>query len=241
MQLSVRYFVRKNIRNLFIAFGIMAFITFFYMKFTFPTIINMIFAPFELDYLNAFEEPNLMTVTGNGDTAQINDNLLSLLSDAQNGAVSEQFKMLADKSRTYNIDYKNISDYADIYMQNNKYKFQIKPEKVYDLDLYYETKYTMSVGGLALPSSEAVPTHKYLLLDAGKAFILTKVEPDFEIEQGQVFEGIFIPHSQFILYDLSNILGQGKQLDNLFIYEFDTLADFTFLRKVNWFILLFLH
>ena len=243
MQLSLMYFINKNIRNLFVLFMIMVSLTALCVKYLMPTIINVAFAPFNLDYISAFDEKNLVALSGLS-VEESAKQQLEILKDAQNGKIDEkQIQKLSDylkKSREYNVEAQEMFNYSNVYMQDNKYKFILKPKEVYDIDLSYETTYTIRVDGVKSSSSDPVNTHKYILLDTGNTYVLTKVAPDFEVKPGQIFQGVFLPLSSILVEDFQKVLGEGNQINNLFTYEFDTVTSFSNYEGVDlaWLVML---
>lgn len=150
--------------------------------------------------------------------------------------IEEQYKQIIDQlnsQRKFNVEAQSMSDYANVYKQNNKYKFEIKPVKVYDIGLYYETSNSISVNGIDSPYEETDVTHKYILLDTGKALVLTKVAPDFDIDKHQSYKGVFLPLSSVLVNDVRKSLGEGNALNNVFYYELDTMTRFSSYEKMD--------
>jgi hypothetical protein len=211
MKKSLMYFINRNIRNLIIALSIMLVLAAIYIESAIPTIINMAFAPFELNYQNAFVDENLITLQGVSDKEESDSEVYSNLE--QN-----------------NYQAQNTIDFQNVYKQNNRYKFVIRPKEVYDIDLAYDTTYTLSSGPSKV-SSKPVGTHKYVLLDTGKALVLTKVSQDFIIKPNQEYKGMFLSLPKVVINDLQKGLGEGYQIENLFCYELNTLASRSFYEK----------
>lgn len=217
MKFSLRRFVNKNIRNLFIVFVLMLFVTGLYTENIIPSIINITFAPFELNYERAFESKNLVVLTDSSETDQLNN-------ENDN---KEQYNQIVDginNQRKFDVEAQRVSDFMNVYKQNNKYKFEINPIEVYDLGLFYETSYSISTDGIDFPYAETAVTHKYILLDTGKALVLTKIAPDFDIDKHQSYKGVFLPLSDVLVNDVRKNLRDGQQLNNIFCYELDTIT-----------------
>jgi hypothetical protein len=117
-------------------------------------------------------------------------------------------------------------DFSNAYNQNNKYRFKIKPIEVYDLGINYEASISISVGLIDSPYAETGITHKYILLDTGKALVITKVAPDFDIDKRQSYKGIFVPLSGELVTYIRNNLAEGNELRDVFCYELDTTTSF---------------
>mgnify|MGYP000876620089 CR=1 FL=1 len=203
MKLSLKYFVYKNIKNLFLVFIALALINVLLVISIWPTIVNM-FANYELDYQEAFVEKNLMDIIGQG-------------GDSYN--FGERF----------NIEVQNMIDYANTYKQNDKYKFKIKPVDVYDLEIYCETTYEFTSYNM-LPKRETVTSYKIILLDTGNAYIFARVKPEFEVIPSKKYIGVFVPLTKMLADTVKNELGEGNYLRNVFVYELDTLNSFSFYR-----------
>jgi hypothetical protein len=215
VKLSLKYFINKNIVNLLVIYIVIILSLFYYLKQIQPTIVNFFFAPHKLDYQIAFTQENLLTLMDRSKEEQPKKDIASILKNKL-GNLSQ-----------FDVEAQSMFDYNSVYVQNHKYKFKIRSVNEFDLGLAYETNYTLFIDRIKTQPIKPLVTHKYILIDVGNVLLLTKVSPDFKIKPTQMHIGVFLPIKQIVVEDLQKILGQRYKLDNLFIYEFDTLTNFS--------------
>lgn len=160
------------------------------------------FINYKLDYKEAFIDSNLLNIQYNSSTYYYDD---------------------------YSLESENMYYYFKVYKQNNKYKFRIKPLDVFDLNIYCETRFENKYSP-PNPKSKRFISYKYVVLDTGNAFILTRVKPDFEITPNHEYKGVFVPITKAIVGKFAESLGPDEQANNIFRYEFDTTHNFFFYR-----------
>jgi hypothetical protein len=232
MRLSLRYFINRNIQNFLVVFAVMVSFTAFYVVTIWPSIINMASAPFDLNYQSAFVQDNLLSIEGGSNISQPTTDLKPIIEDVKNDKSSgEQFQEILKMSRNpreVNIKNQSLFDYENAYNQNSRYKFKIIPISVYDLGLSYETMYSIKADGIKTSLAKPAMTHKYVLLDTGKAMVLAKVPYDFVMGPNQMYKGVFLPLTKVLVEDVQKVLGQGYQINNIFIYELDTMTSFSY-------------
>lgn len=203
MELSLKYFIKTNIRNLTVVFISLAVLVTLITIVIFPTLINL-FIYYKLDYEEAFNDISLRIIHGRSDV------------------------YLSKPTKAY-AKTQSMFEYMNVYKQNNRYKFRIKPEDVFDLNIFYETtiendKYT------ANSKIRKYVNYKYLALYTDNIYILTRVKPDFEITPNHEYKGVFVPLAKELMYKLEGALGDDRNLENVFMYEFDTTNSFSFYR-----------
>lgn len=199
--MDLEYLVKKNIKFLGICFFIVLIIYGKIFSIVLPTLIN-VFSPIkELDYDKAFSNERLITLKKR-DKMNIFDN-------------------------EYDVEYQAMNDYLYAYREEKRYKFYVKPEEIKSLDLHYSISYTLNVDGFKTNSIKPIYSYKYMLFNMGDAYLLAKVNPDFQLNSKGVYTGIFVPLSIGVKKDLQEKLGNNVVIKDIFTYEFDTIKSFS--------------
>ena len=111
-----------------------------------------------------------------------------------------------------------LYQYANKYMQKNRYNFIFTPDEIYDIGLNYTTSY--SVNGVEVWDEN---THKYALCVKNDILFLTKFPVNTEIpKNGDSIKGILVPSSEQTINDLKEMFAESADINNYFPYEFDT-------------------
>lgn len=214
MELSLKYFIKRNIRNQTIVCMLLAVIVILIAIYTYPTLINM-FGYYKLDHEEAFIDIRLFDIQGSSKPHHYSE---------------------YDK---YKYDTGDFGNYLNTYKQGNRYKFRIKPVEVYDLGIYTETTYNITLYGVPNPNDTKVTNYKVVALDTGEAFVLTRVKPSFEVTTNHVYKGVFVPLEKKLVDKLEEVLGDEGKMHTVFTYEFDTTNSFFFYRFTD-FVFLFI-
>lgn len=118
MELSLKYFIKRNIRNLTVAFMILGVIVTLITIQVYPSLINL-FVYYKLDYEKAFIDSNLFDIQGSSEA---------------------HFSQYGKN----NLESQDMYNYLNVYKQSSRYKFRVKPVEVYDLDISRTTSFKMT-------------------------------------------------------------------------------------------------
>ena len=138
---NIRYFINKNIWNLFLVLLLSVIVLIVTTKIIFPTLLNVFFSPFEFDPASMKVKIHIMNI----DDIHIDENNIG---------------------RHYNYERQKILELSNMFKENNKYVFKVRPSMIIAPGLEYST-YASSIfyEKEKLDDSYSI---KYIILDMGE-------------------------------------------------------------------------